>query len=70
MIAKKILASLISANVSLVLWLGLILLQKNSTISLLQKISVYISHLSFIGWIIFGVLSIGIYSILSKKVLN
>ena len=64
----KILAAFFSVSIAGLLWLGLILLLKNSKISPLQTLAFYISHLTFIGWLLFGLLSIMIYLRLAQLI--
>ncbi len=52
------------------LWMGLLIVLKKSGIDILQTLAVYISHLSFIGWLLFGVGSIALYLGLTKLILS
>jgi len=64
----KLLAGIVSVALAGGVWMGLATLLFASPIHLLQALAVYISHLSFIGWLLFGLLSIIFYQVLSRFV--
>lgn len=70
MILLKILVAFLSVLLAGGLWLGVILILKNSRISFLQTIAVYISHFSFLGWLLFGLLSISFFYALTNLMLR
>lgn len=65
----KVLIAVVSVFLAGGLWMGLVVLLKKSGIDILQTLAVYISHLSFIGWLLFGVGSIALYLALTKLVI-
>lgn len=67
-IVKAIIA-IVSVFLAGGLWMGLLVLLKKSGVDILQTLAVYISHLSFIGWLLFGVGSIVLYLALAKLVI-
>ena len=62
----KAIAAIVSVFIAGALWIGSMLLLKNSGVSFLQTLAVYISQLSFIGWLLFGLLAIMLYLVIVK----
>lgn len=70
MILLKILAAFLSVFLAGGVWLGIILILKNSGIHFLQTVAVYVSHFSFFGWLLFGLLSISFFYVITNYVLK
>jgi hypothetical protein len=70
LVILKAIIAIVSVLLAGSLWMGLIVLLKKSGIDILQSLAVYISQLSFIGWLLFGVGSIILYLVFSKVVIS
>jgi hypothetical protein len=69
-IILKAIAAILSVAGAGLLWIGLISLLMASDVGLLQTLAVYVSHLSFIGWLLFGIGSILLYLTLTRFVIS
>ncbi len=70
LIILRIIAGIISIFLAGATWTGLVILLKGTGISYLQKLAVYVSHFSFIGWILFLALAVLFYLLISKQIIG
>ena len=66
----KILIVLVAIMVALGIWVALMMLFRHSKIFFLEHVSVWISHFSVFGWLLFGVLVFVISKLFLKVVFN
>lgn len=65
----RVFITVLSVFIGGAIWIGLLLLLKNSDIPSLQRLVFYISHFTIMGWLLFGLLSVAVYLLISKYTL-